>query len=101
MSYELNHPQHSEQELITRLEKIFMCEVSQRYAFTSKIGVEHRALKQIDLSGSPDMAVNSLLHFLNKYYLKSWIRLEDQQKFMSKLIDAILMTKLNPHIENN
>lgn len=94
----LTHPNYSERELIVRLEKIFMCETSQRYAFLYKIGMSHYYISCLNLNTTPISAVSQLLIFIEDHYTSE---LKDDKKikeFYNKLIDAILMFKLPPGI---
>jgi len=63
----LHHPEISEEQIIVRLEQLFMCEVSQRYALCYQAGIQHNLLSSLTgMSSPPKTAVGTLLYNLQK-----------------------------------
>ena len=79
------------EEIKVRLEKIFMCEISQRYAFLYSLDLPHYAISHINLNSTPNIAVSNFLNFVASYpdFLGT-----DDKTFYSKLTNAVLMFKL-------
>lgn len=62
-----NHPDYKGIQIARRIEILFMCSVDERYSLLNSLGLNHKTLAGIDLSGSPEQAMNNLIQGLSRY----------------------------------
>ena len=79
------------EEMYTRLEKLFACSVAERFALLYVWGIDHLAIRMLNLGSSPQIDAFKVIHFFTE---GGWAVPE----LASLLLNGILMTPLRPGI---